>query len=334
MQRETYADRVGKIIDVIRRHNRFVILEHEKPDGDCIGSGLALVQSLRALGKKALLVSQDPHPPVYDFLPGRAFCTRVGYIKPEDFSPEIAIFLDCTGSDRAGQAIDLAQGAKMWINIDHHVSNTYFGQLNLVDAGASSTGEILFDLLGALGVNITVDIATCIYVAIVTDTGGFRYQNTTPKALRIAARLIEIGVKASEISDHVFETRSLSSLLLLKQALDTLKIYQKGRLATITVTREMMRVAGASMDETEGIINYPRSIPGVEMVVFFKEREDGKGVHVSFRSKSYVDVAEIASSLGGGGHARASGAFLPGSVHEVSGKVLRMLNGLNIWKDF
>jgi len=334
MERETHTEVLRKITGVIREHDKIVVLEHEKPDGDCVGSGLALVQALRALGKRALLVSQDTHPSMYDFLPGRSFYTRVGYLKPEDFCPEVAIFLDCTGPERTGKALELTSASKVWVNIDHHISNSYFGQLNLVDPKASSVGELVLGLIEALDVAITEDIATCIYVAIVTDTGGFRYQNTTPKALRIAAKLMDIGVKASEVADHVFETRSLSSLLLLKEALGTLKIYEKGRLATITVTREMMRVAGASMDETEGIINYPRSIPGVEVAVFFKETEDGKGVHVSFRSKSNVNVAEIASSLGGGGHPRASGAFLPGSVQEVSNKVLSAFNRLGVWKDF
>ncbi|HHW18431.1 MAG TPA: bifunctional oligoribonuclease/PAP phosphatase NrnA [Firmicutes bacterium] len=329
---ESRAVALQKIRDIVAAHESIVVLEHEKPDGDCIGSGLGLVLGLQMMGKKALLVSQDPHPPVYDFLPGRAFHTRAGYLEPGDFSPEVAIFVDCTGPDRVGKARELAEG-KVWVNIDHHISNSNFGHINLVDPEASASGELVMELLETLGVPLTQDIGTCLYVAIVTDTGGFRYQNTSAKTMRLAAKLLDIGVKASEVADQVFETRSLSSLLLLKAALGTLKIYQNGRLAAVTVTREMLRSAGASPDESDGIINYPRSIAGVEVAVCFKETEDGRGVHVSFRSRSRVDVAKIASSLGGGGHPRASGALIPGSIEEVSGKVLGMLNNLDVWTD-
>jgi len=322
---------VRLVVERIKSSDKIAILEHEKPDGDCVGSGLALVQALRWLGKKALLVSQDPHPQVYDFLAGRTYYIRADYIEPKDFVPELAIFLDCTGPERAGKALELVED-RPWINIDHHISNSYFGEVNLVDPEASATGELVFEVIEALEIPWTVAMAEAIYVAIVTDTGGFRYQNTTSKALRLGARLLDMGVKAWEVSDLVFEQRTLSSLVLLALALDTLRIYHRGRIAAISVTREMVKNAGASPEESDGIINYPRSIQGVEVAVAFKEIENQK-VHVSFRSRSRVDVAEIASSLGGGGHPRAAGVVLPGPIQDVQKKVIEMLVGLDVWTD-
>lgn len=313
------------VAKVIREHGSFVILEHEKPDGDCVGSGLALVQALQSLGKQAILVSQDPHPAMYDFLPGRPFYTRAAYLEPVDFSPEVVVFLDCTDPERAGAALKLAEG-KVWVNVDHHISNSRFGAVSLVDPGAAATGELVYKIMESLGVEITGGIATCIYVAIVTDTGGFRYQNTSPASLRLAATLLEKGVKAWEVAEQVFETRSVSSVLLLGHALWSLKLYRGGKVAAITVTRDMMKAAGAAPEETEEIISYPRSIAGVEVSLFFREAEDGKGFHVSFRSRTRVDVSEVAVSLGGGGHPRAAGALVEGDIEQVTAKVMAALD--------
>ncbi len=328
-----YALALSAIKEIIDNNSSFILLEHQKPDGDCIGSGLALVQALRSLGKQALLVSHDPHPVMYDFLPGLPFYTRAGYLKPEDYRPQAAIFLDCTDPERAGQGLDFARG-RHWINVDHHVSNSMFGDVNMVDPGAAATGQLVHAIIEYLGVPIDVDLATCIYVALITDTGGFRYQNTTPKAMTLAATLLEKGVKGSEIADLVFETRSASSVLLLASALNTLKMYRGGKVAAVTVTREMLKMTGASPEETEGIIGYPRSIIGVELSVFFKEADEPGKVHVSFRSRRVVDVAHLAKSLGGGGHPRAAGALMEGSIPEVTAKVLAAVDGLGIWTDF
>ena len=319
------------VAGAIRDHQSFVLLEHEKPDGDSIGSGLAMVQALRSMGKQAILVSADPHPAVYDFLPGRPYYTRSAYLEPADFSPEVAIFLDCTDPERAGDALKLAQG-KVWLNIDHHVSNSRFGDARLVDPGASATGEIVFRLLESMGAEITKDIATCLYVAIVTDTGGFRYQNTTSECMRVAASLLERGVSAWSVAEQVFETRTVSSLLLLGRVLSTLRLYRGGKIASVVVTREMMKAAGATPEETEGIIAYPRSIAGVEVALFFRENEDGKSFHVSLRSRSRVDVAEVAVSLGGGGHPRAAGATVEGDLEQVTSKVMEALSHIP-WTD-
>lgn len=323
---------LAKIKDVVMKNNSFIVLEHEKPDGDCIGSGLALVMALNQISKRALLVSQDPHPAMYDFLPGKKLYTRSTYIRPEDFQPDVAIFLDCTDPSRCGKSIELV-GNGIRINIDHHVSNTRFGDVVLVDPEAAATGELVYELLVYLGVPITAEIATCLYVALLTDTGGFRYQNTTGHTHRVASKLIDAGVNAYRVAEEIYETKSLSSILLLGRALETLTLRYGGKLAYVYVTREMMRVTGASTEDTEGIINYPRSILGVEIALCFKEHETEGKVHVSFRSRSLVDVAEIAKQLGGGGHPRASGALIEGSVQDAVAEVLKVLDGLNLWTD-
>lgn len=325
------SDAVKLVAQKMLSSDKIAVLEHEKPDGDCIGSGLALVLGLRSLGKKAILISQDAHPQVYHFLSGSQYYTRSDYIQPEEFNPDLAVFLDCTGPDRVGKSLSLVEG-KPWINIDHHISNSYFGHLNLVDPHASAVGELVFQILECLGVEITQEMAEAIYVAIATDTGGFRYQNTTSDTLRLAARLLDIGVKAWEISDMVFEQRTLSYLMLLAQALNSLRLYQGGRVAAISVTKEMLRKAGASQDEAEGLVNYPRSIQGVEVALAFKESDNAK-IHVSFRSRKRVDVAEVASRFGGGGHPRAAGAVLDGTLDEVQKKVLNYIDSLEVWKD-
>lgn len=322
---------IMSITDSLNRHGNFIVLEHMKPDGDCIGSGLALVMALRDMGKRALLVSHDPHPQIYDFLPGREFYTRPGYLKPEDFSPDVAVFLDCTGPDRVGDALEFA-GSGLWINIDHHVSNSHFAELNLVDPQASATGELVFGLIKALGTPVTPDIALCIYVAILTDTGGFRYANTTARAFRIAASLVDKGVNPADVADRVFETRSMPSLVLCGHALTSLKLHQGGRLATMTVTQEAMRSAGASQEDTEGLISYPRSIAGVEVALLFTETRDNR-VRVSFRSRSRMDVAKAALSFGGGGHAAAAGAIVDGTLEEVYQKVLKAIESQMRWMD-
>lgn len=312
---------LARVRELILSYRRFVILEHEKPDGDCVGSSLAMTLALEKWGKQALIVSDDPHPVIYDFLPGQEHFTRTGYLDLADFHADVAVFLDCGEPERCGRALPFAQKAKYWVNIDHHVSNTKFGDAVLVDPSAAATGEILWYVFGELGVNIDAGIAACLYVAVLTDTGSFRYENTTPRALRMAADLVEKGARPQEISELVYEARPLSSVMLLGEALKTLEIHAGGKIACVSVTREMMRRVAATSEDTEGIITYPRSIQGVMVAVQFREADEG--VHVSFRTRPAVDASRIAERFGGGGHPRAAGALIKGkTLPEVKDLVL------------
>lgn len=321
-----------QIADVLRNSRDVLILEHEKPDGDCIGSGLALALALSSLGKKAMLLSQDPHPAVYDFLPGRHLHKTVSCVEPDDINPDITVFLDCAGPERAGKALGYAR-SNTWINIDHHVSNPGFGHVSLVDSEAAATGELVFFLLKVMGIALDTDVAACLYVALLSDTGGFRYQNTSPRCLNVAADLLGRGVNPSEVADQLYEARSYSSLMLLKNALQTLTLHKDGQIASIEVTQAMLEASGASIEDAESIVNYPRSIAGVEVALCFKESKGRTAVHLSLRSRSRVDVSKIAGILGGGGHPRAAGAVLEGPMEQVKARVFGVMEGLEIWTD-
>lgn len=327
-----HRDSLEQISELLQKSEDILILEHEKPDGDSIGSGLALALALSSLGKKALLLSQDPHPAVYDFLPGRQLYATVSDVDPEDIRPDVTVFLDCAGPERAGKALDYAR-SDAWVNIDHHVSNLGFGDVSLVDPDAAATGELVFFLLKVMGVAFDTDVATCLYAALVTDTGGFRYQNTSPRCLQVAAELLSRGVNPSEVADQLYEAKSFASLMLLKNALHTLTLHGNGRLATIEVTRAMLEDSGASLEDADSIVDYPRSIAGVEVALCFKENLDWEAVNISLRSRSKVDVSQIAAMLGGGGHPRAAGAVVEGTLEQAKARVFEVLAGLELWTD-
>ncbi len=333
VERVPYEDRLKRIAAILGENERFLILEHEKPDGDCIGSGLALALALSSLGKTVLLLSQDPHPPSYDFLPGRYLHFTTANVERQEIRPDVTVFVDCTDPERTGNALAYA-GTGTWVNIDHHISNSMFGHVSLVDPDAAATGELIFFLLHAMDVTPNDDIATCLYVALVSDTGGFRYQNTSPRTLRVAARLIELGADPSKVAESLYENRSFSSMMLLKTALGTLALRKKGRIASIDITAQMMKDAGASDEDADFVIDYPRCIFGVEVALRFKEDMARKAVHLSLRSKSRVNVSKVAGLLGGGGHPRAAGVVLEGTLEEVKTRVFGVLDGLDIWTDF
>ncbi|HOB30573.1 MAG TPA: bifunctional oligoribonuclease/PAP phosphatase NrnA [Bacillota bacterium] len=320
-----WREETTQIGEVLRQSEKVLILEHEKPDGDSIGAGLGLVLGMLFLGKNAILLSQDPHPSTYDFLPGRHLHIVVSDMKSEYGPFDAVVFLDCADRARAGAAVEFAKG-DIVINIDHHVTNSMFGDINLVDPGASSTSELVFYLLKTMQVPITRNIAICLYTGIISDTGAFRYENTTSRTFAVASHLVDAGADPSRIANQLYECRTASFLLLLGKALQTLSLHHDGKVASVEITREMIRDAGSSFQETDGIVDYPRSIEGVEVALCFKERPDGIGVDVSFRSKCRVDVSKIAEALGGGGHPRAAGATITGSMEEAKDKVFSLLS--------
>lgn len=294
---------VTAFYDVIKKNASFMVTSHIAPDGDSIGSALAMTLALLKIGKQAVPVINDDIPKKYEFLPGSNLIKK-------DISGnfDVIIALDSGDIERLGFRKKLNEFGRMTVNIDHHKSNTNYGDLNIVDGDASSVGEIIYRLLDGK-VEIDYDIAVNIFTSIVTDTGSMRYSNTTPQSLKILAKLVDEGVRSDFISRQVFEKRSLSAIALLKSVLNTLEISADGKVASIYITKDMMEAAGAKEEETDGIINYAREIEGVEVAVFFKEHEESL-IKVGFRSNEWVDVRKIAEEFSGGGHTRAAGCSI------------------------
>lgn len=301
--------------NVLANYNSFIITSHIVPDGDSIGSVLAMMLALQKAGKNAVAVVRDEVPNKYIFLPYARVIN-----KDFDGKCDVIISLDCGDEERLGFERPLKDLGKIVVNIDHHKSNTLFGDINIIDSHASSVGEIIYHIIKELTV-IDVDIAMNLYTSIITDTGSLRYSNTTPSCLRILAELVEIGVKPDFISRQVFEKRSIASVNIIKMALDTLEVFSDGMLACICITKEIMEKCGAKEEDTDGVINYAREIEGVEVAVLFKEKEETL-IKVGFRSNDWVDVSKIAEEFGGGGHARAAGCTLKTTLNGAREHVL------------
>jgi len=304
----------------IRRHDRFIVTTHENPDGDALGSLLALSLALEQLGKDAVMVltGEAPLPQEYAFM---ELGGRLRRRSPEDAAERVLIAVDCASESRLGPDEALLAGAPLVLDIDHHHDNSRFGAVNLVVPDASSTGEILRDLMRELDVRLTPEIAEPLYVALVTDTGRFQYSNTTPKALRLAAELLEAGADVHRIFQNVYESVELPKLKLLARALERAQVYEEGRLVVSYLLRTDFGEVGAVEPYSEGIIEYLRAVEGAVMAALIREppRDDGPLRRVSLRASSdLVDVSAIARTTGGGGgHRRAAGFSSDDSVDEI-----------------
>jgi phosphoesterase RecJ-like protein len=306
------------VVDALREHDRFLVVTHENPDGDALGSMLAATLGLRSLGKDAVmfLAGDTPLPGEYAFLP----LDDLRRTPPDDAGERVVFALDCANASRLGPAPGLLERATFVLDVDHHHDNTRFGAVNLIVPDASSTAEIVRDLLAELGVPLTPEIAEALYVALVTDTGRFQYANTTPKALRLAAELVEAGADVHGIFRQVYETVQFAKLKLLARALDHARLFEGGRLVVSYLLRSDFADAGAEEPYSEGIIDYLRAVEGSEMVALVREppRDGGPAHRVSLRSsRDEVDVSAIARKAGGGGHRQAAGFSHEGTLDEV-----------------
>ena len=312
---------VKSVISALRdkNHKKFLISSHKNLEGDAIGSMMALAELIKALGKEAVVFPPEEMPESYLFLPGVNKVKTNPFNKAKDY--DAACIVDCTDIERLGQAQDALYMTRPIINIDHHVSNSIFGTINWIDSAASCSGEQIFELFEKMDIPLTKNAAMHIYAAILTDTGSFRYSNTTERTHQIAAVVLSKGVKGSDIYRRIYEETHKSSLDLLSVALSTLDITKDGKIAWIKVSRAMVKNQKAEIDPTLDFVSFPRSIKGVKIALAF--REVGRGlVKVSFRSNEGVDVNKLAKSLGGGGHRAASGCALKGTIGEVEEAVL------------
>lgn len=308
----------------LRAHERFLVTAHENPDGDALGSLLAMQLALRQLGKDSVmvLVGSTPLPGEYGFLqlPQRGLVREL----PPDHRERVLVAVDCAQESRLTDAALLA--APLVVDIDHHHDNTRFGHVNLVVAGASSTSEVLADLFRELRIGLDPPLAEALYTALVTDTGRFQYSNTSPKALRLAADLVEAGADVQKVFQGVYESVQFAKLKLLARALDRAQVYEGGRVVVSHLLRADFPGVGAVEPYSEGIIDYLRSVEGALLAALIREppREGAPARKVSLRSSvDEVDVSAIARKLGGGGHRQAAGFSSDLSIDEITRFIVR-----------
>jgi phosphoesterase RecJ-like protein len=308
-----------RIRDEILRRQRFLLTSHLKPDGDSIGSQMAMAYALRALGKDVRVVNCDPALPALQTFPGVPDIEIASHVEGDY---DAVIVMECSDLVRTG-----VSGLDRYfiINIDHHPGNSGYGAVNWFDGGAAACGEMVFDVIRCLGVPLTRDIATHIYVAILTDTGSFHYSSISPRTFDICRQALEAGVDPVSIARNVFDGNNIGRLRLFGAVLGSVELDPSGRLATIYLDRAMARAAGGTYDDTEGLINLPLTVKEIQAVVFFKEWEPNE-YRVSLRSKGTIDVGAVAKQFGGGGHKNASGCTVLGNLLAVRRQVIPLVD--------
>ncbi len=313
----------AELLDVIRKADRVLLTSHANPDGDAIGSELAMARILRKMGKTVTIWNKDTTPTIYARLPG-ASEIQVGDDPPAGFpeSFDLAIPIECPTVDRSGLEVHLEK--LPLVDIDHHLGNSNYGLAQWVDTEAPSAGEMLYRLAEALDVELDAETATLLYLTIVTDTGGFRFSNATAQAFASAAQLVRLGASPEQVSVWVYESLPLGTLKLLTEMLGSLELHSNGRIATVELTPEMFVTAGASKDDSEGLIDYPRSVAGVEAVALFRTLPGGD-VKVSLRSRGETDVAAVANRNQGGGHRNAAGCRLAENTADARANLIKEL---------
>ena len=314
----TEAD-LAAVAEALRSNDRFIVTTHENPDGDALGSLLATTFALRELGKDAdmYLFGEVPIPNEYEFMD---FAGIVRGPNP-DSSERVVVALDCANERRLGPESALLEKAQLVVDIDHHHDNTRFGKVNLIVGHASSTGEILADVFRELGVSLTPEIAEALYIAVVTDTGRFQYANTTAKALRLAAELVEAGADVHRVFQGVYENVAFAKLKLVARALENAEVFEGGRVVVSHLEREDFEHAGAEEPYSEGIIDYLRAVEGTELAALIREPPTANGPthRISLRTtEADLDVSAIARKSGGGGHRQAAGFSSEASIEEIT----------------
>lgn len=306
--------------EFMREHDRFLIISHVNPDGDTTSSALAAALLLEQLGKSYVIVNEGETPEKFAFLPRFEHIRNLSAEKVEQtFTHVIAV--DAADSKRMGDVAHLFAPDVQIVNIDHHPTNDRFGLHNVIRTDAAATAEMMFELMEAGGFQCNEQLATCLYTGLLTDTGGFRYTNTTSNVMEIAAKLLRYGVKPGEIAERCLEEITLEHVQILRRSLQSLALTHGNLVASLKVSHSDLEETGASSEDASGLVNYARNIEGVEVGLSFCETEPGV-VKVSFRARNRVDVSQIAKSLGGGGHAKAAGCTLTGDLAEIERRVL------------
>jgi phosphoesterase RecJ-like protein len=312
--------------------NKVLVVSHMNPDGDAVSALIAMGRALEKIGKTVSLYNESTIPAVYRFLSGVERITAS--IDPNEVF-DTAVILDCASLERIGESVDRIERIPTLINIDHHATNPGFGHVNYVDSKACATTELIYRLIKELTIAFDVPIARAIYTGILTDTGSFRFSNTNPAAFAICAEMTRMGINPYEIAQHVYGTYSLGRIKLLNLALDSIEISKNGKMSIMTITQAMLKQTGTNSEDADGLINYARRIEDVKVAALIQELRNGEDIvkvpprcHVSLRSDGSVNVADIATAYGGGGHDTAAGFGLEGSIPEVKTEVVKMAENL------
>ena len=309
---------LGQVIELIEKHERFAITSHIRPDGDSLGSSLALCWILRGLKKDAEVIMCDHVPLAYSKLPGSELVRVVPDI---DREYDAVFVIECSDVTRPGLP---SLNEQFVVNIDHHSTTALFGRLNWIDSTAAAVGEMIYNLAKAIGSRITPEIASCVYAALLTDTGSFHFSNTTERTFKIASELVKHGAQPAKLSQAIFYSYPYAKILLIGTVLSTLQRDESGRIAWITMTRKAMTESGANEDDSDGVINYPLTVGDVEAVAFFRELQDST-YRISLRPKNRVNVARGAEQFGGGGHCNPAGFTIKADYDHLSKDVISKL---------
>ena len=306
------------ILEEIKKAKRIVILTHENPDGDAVGSSLAMYIALKEMGKEPDIIIPEL-PKVFNFLPEVENIKKEGTKDPYD----LAIALDCATIKMLNGWANYFEDAKSKVTIDHHGTNTMYGDYNYVNPDAPACAQTLISIIQYFGVDIDKKIGTCLLTGIITDTGGFQYQSTTPETFEFAAELLQTGVNVSDIYNRVMNTKTKANFELRKRAIDRMEFYEDGKIALTYITKQDEEEAGAETGDYEGIVEEGRAIEGVEVSIFL--RETAKGFKASLRSNYYVNVSDVCLMFGGGGHIHAAGCTIAQSLEQVKEKILNQV---------
>jgi phosphoesterase RecJ-like protein len=310
---------VDELRELIDRNDEVLIFGHKDADGDTLGCSLAFAEALRARGKRAYVVIPPPLPEKYSWMPG---FHQILEAPPLDADVHLVLFFDAGNMERSGSAVHQIHDHATVVNVDHHSSNSRFGDINIIDPDAAAVGQMCLDLFDHYGWEVTPTMATNLYTALMTDTGGFRHENTNARALEDGSRLAALGADPSRIASMVYKSRPLTTLRLSGLSIAGMKVELSGRLAWATVTRKMLHDAGAVMAEAEGIIDTVNSIAGLEVAILFKE-VGASLTKLSVRTRGSVDAAALCAQFGGGGHVRAAGAEIQLPIDQAVEQVLK-----------
>lgn len=309
---------LDNILEEIKKAKSIVILTHENPDGDAIGSSLAMYEALKEMGKEADVIIPEV-PRVFDFLPNREVIKKEGKEKYD-----LAIALDTSTVKMLNGFAKYFEDAKVKITIDHHTTNTMFGDFNYVNPDSPACAQILLTVFEYFGIEINKKMGTCILTGIITDTGGFQYQNTRPETFEFASELLKRGVNVSDIYKKVMNTKSKANFELRKRAIDRLEFFEDGKITFTYITKKDLEEVNAENGDYEGIVEEGRAIEGVEVSIFLREKETG-GYKASFRSNEYVNVSDICLMFGGGGHIHAAGCNISMTLEQAKEKIINQV---------